>query len=53
MAFGIGELGLAPRHLWAMTPRELAAAAGFGTNAGATLDADKLHTLMTRFPDQV
>ena len=30
MRFGLGELRLAPRDFWAMTPRELAAAMGPG-----------------------
>jgi uncharacterized phage protein (TIGR02216 family) len=29
MAFGFGALRLSPRDFWAMSPRELAAAAGF------------------------
>ena len=52
MAFGLGDLQLAPRDFWAMTPRELAAAAHVHrsripeppTRAG-------LKDLMQRYPD--
>ena len=52
MAFGLGQLGLSAKDFWAMTPRELAAAAEgrFGPRttplARATLDE-----LMQRYPD--
>jgi uncharacterized phage protein (TIGR02216 family) len=53
MAFGLGQLKLAPRDFWAMTPKEIAAAieglAGIrpAPPARATLD-----DLMTRYPDR-
>ncbi|MBL4757032.1 MAG: phage tail assembly chaperone [Rhizobiales bacterium] len=51
MAFGFAELGLSSVDLWAMTPRELAAAAGYGTGASARLEASGLQNLMARYPD--
>lgn len=53
MAFGLGILRLAPRDFWAMTPRELAAAArALRPRAGgeAPRRAD-LEALMRLFPD--
>lgn len=49
MAFGFGELRLAPEAFWAMTPRELAAAAD---RTGRTRVAPPSHALMTRYPDE-
>lgn len=52
MAFGLGRLRLSPADFWAMTPRELAAAADgvFGTRA-EPLGRSGLKALMARFPD--
>ncbi len=49
---GTGLLGLPAREVWAMTPRELAAAlsARFGPPA-APMDRAALDTLMRRYPD--
>ncbi len=54
MGFGLGHLRLSPCAFWAMTPRELAAAAralGGAPPAGAALDRSGLAALMARFPD--
>lgn len=54
MGFGLGVLGLSPRDFWAMTPRELAAAAR--GRLGPVLESppgkDDLRALMQRYPDQ-
>lgn len=52
MCFGFGVLGLSSRDFWAMTPRELSAAAEaiFGT-ATAPLDRTVLDALIVRYPD--
>lgn len=52
MAFGLGRMRLSPRDFWAMTPRELAAAAEgvFGLRA-EPLARGGLEALMARFPD--
>jgi uncharacterized phage protein (TIGR02216 family) len=51
MAFGLGVLRLPPRAFWAMTPRELAAAAGaFGPRTPAP-DGAALAALFAAFPD--
>ena len=50
MRFGLGRMCLAPRDFWAMTPRELAAAAGEGARPHPTrtwLDAQA-----ALFPDR-
>lgn len=53
MVFGLGELRLAPKVFWAMTPRELAAAAyHLGRPSVAPLTRAQLHALMTRYPDE-
>lgn len=53
MAFGLGELRLAPDAFWAMTPRELAlAAARLFEPRIAPPTRDRLRGLMTRFPDE-
>jgi uncharacterized phage protein (TIGR02216 family) len=53
MAFGLGRLHLAPRDFWAMTPRELAAAAeGMGGPRLAPPARAALEALMQRYPDQ-
>ncbi len=53
MAFGLGALRLAPRQFWAMTPRELAAAARAGGAGGpAPPSRGDMHALMARYPDQ-
>ncbi len=50
MAFGLGRLRLAPSAFWAMTPRELAAAASaFARPAAPT--PDDLAALIACFPD--
>ncbi|MFT5506991.1 MAG: putative phage protein (TIGR02216 family) [Hyphomicrobiaceae bacterium] len=52
MAFGLGELRLAPRDFWAMTPRELAAAVEASANPGtAPPTRAELADLMTTYPD--
>lgn len=52
MAFGLGELRLPPTEFWAMTPRELAAAANMRTPGAAEPPTrDALQELMQRYPD--
>jgi uncharacterized phage protein (TIGR02216 family) len=52
MAFGLGRLRLAPRDFWAMTPRELAAAAeGTGGPRLTPPERTTLDALMQRYPD--
>ena len=52
MAFGFGHLRLAPAAFWAMTPREIAAAASaFGFDATPPPDRRTLAGLIARFPD--
>jgi len=52
MAFGLGRLRLSPGDFWAMTPRELMAAAEgvFGPRA-SPLSRASLDALMARYPD--
>ena len=52
MAFGLGVLRQTSEAFWAMTPRELAAAAqgAFGRSSGAPTRGD-LRALMAAFPD--
>ena len=53
MAFGLGQLKLAPRDFWAATPRELAAAAqGLRGHAVAPPDRAALDAMMQRYPDR-
>lgn len=52
MAFGFGRLRLSPDAFWAMTPLELAAAAGPGRSAAEAPDRSALTALMARFPDR-
>jgi len=53
MAFGLGQLRLSPSEFWAMTPRELAAAADlFGAAPHAPPSRDALDELMRCYPDQ-
>ena len=53
MAFGFGHLRLASREFWAMTPRELAAAAeGLAGSGGEPPRRADLDALMARFPDK-
>jgi len=55
MALGLGRLGLAPAHFWALTPRELerALAGAAGHVAFQTpLDRTALEELMRRYPDR-
>ncbi|WP_268926565.1 rcc01693 family protein [Methylobrevis albus] len=49
MRLGFGVLRLGPAAFWAMTPRELAAAAGRQRPAGPGRDV--LATLMAAYPD--
>jgi uncharacterized phage protein (TIGR02216 family) len=52
MGFGLGRLRLPSAAFWAMTPRELAAAAdGLGLRAAGPLPRASLEALMRRFPD--
>lgn len=51
MHFGLGTLRLAPRDFWAMTPREVAAAANLLRRAEAAPDRAALERLMAAFPD--
>ncbi len=59
MAFGLGVLRLSPAQFWAMTPRELfAAAEGLGSATGTAFAAakgpsrDSLRHLMQAYPDK-
>lgn len=52
MALGFGHLRLPSRDFWAMTPRELAAAAeGLFGRGTPPMDRTALARLMNRFPD--
>ena len=52
MAFGLGQLKLSPRDFWAMTPRELAAAAeGMLGRVTEPIERAALAELMNRYPD--
>lgn len=52
MAFGLGVLRLSPRAFWAMTPRELAAAAeGVYGRVSAAPSRASFDALMRAFPD--
>lgn len=53
MRLGLGILRLAPESFWAMTPRELsAAAAGLtGPTRTAAPSRDRLADLLKQFPD--
>jgi uncharacterized phage protein (TIGR02216 family) len=52
MAFGFGVLRLSPRAFWAMTPRELAAAAdGVYGRVSAAPSRASFDALMRAFPD--
>jgi uncharacterized phage protein (TIGR02216 family) len=54
MAFGLGVLRLPPEAFWAMTPRELVAAAAGVAGPGAEgLGRAELAALMARYPDGV
>lgn len=54
MALGFGVLRLSPASFWAMTPRELAAAARALGGHGGRLAPSRggLEALMARFPDR-
>lgn len=53
MRFGLGRLRLPPDHFWALTPRELAAAASAYQPAGAPpLDRGSFAALAALFPDE-
>jgi len=53
MTAGLGVLRLAPKDLWAMTPRELAAALeGLAGGTAAPLGHAELAGLMARYPDK-
>ncbi|MHA1523451.1 MAG: rcc01693 family protein [Alphaproteobacteria bacterium] len=53
MMVGLGVLRMSPQNFWAMTLRELEAAAGglFGQPVSTTLARADLANLMARFPD--
>ncbi|MBB4065723.1 putative phage protein (TIGR02216 family) [Gellertiella hungarica] len=51
MHFGLGRLRLSPSDFWAMSPRELCAAAGPAREAAGP-DRPALDALMARFPDR-
>ena len=51
MALGLGDLRLAPEAFWAMSPRELFAAAG--VRLSSPMGREALKDLMARFPDEV
>jgi uncharacterized phage protein (TIGR02216 family) len=53
MAFGLGRLRLSPDAFWAMTPRELAAAAQPFAAGPAPPDRDRLACLLASYPDEV
>lgn len=50
MRLGFGVLKLSSKEFWGLTPRELAAAFGGASRAGAP-GRDVLGRLMERFPD--
>lgn len=50
MRLGFGVLKLSSKEFWGLTPRELAAAFGGVSRAGAP-DRSELGRLMERFPD--
>ncbi|MDH4981303.1 phage tail assembly chaperone [Hyphomicrobium sp. D-2] len=54
MAAGFGLLGLSPQTLWAMTPRELAAAlrGRLGPRMSGPLSRSDLAGLLERYPDR-
>ncbi len=53
MAVGFGRLRLSSRAFWALTPRELAAAAeGLFGVPGTPIDRTTLSRLIERFPDK-
>lgn len=53
MAFGFGKLGLSSATFWALTPRELAAAAeGLLGPIATPLERTTLTELMARYPDR-
>lgn len=55
MVAGLGQLGLAPRDFWAMTPRELDAALRGHYRLGAiTVPPSRgaLETLLAAYPDE-
>lgn len=51
MEVGLGLLRLAPASFWAMTPRELCAAAGLLREAAVRPQRADLVRLMAEFPD--
>jgi uncharacterized phage protein (TIGR02216 family) len=51
MGLGLGDLRLAPEAFWAMSPRELFAAAG--VRLSRPMGREALDDLMARFPDEV
>lgn len=52
MSVGFGLLRLSPATLWAMTPRELAAAVGWLAPAPTLPARSDLTRLMRAFPDR-
>ena len=51
MSLGLGQLRLAPDAFWAMSPRELFAAAG--VRLASPMKREVLDDLIARFPDEV
>lgn len=51
MAFGLGKLKLSSAEFWAMTPRELAAAAAAFAPPSAPPGRGELDALISLFPD--
>lgn len=51
MGLGLGVLRLSPAQFWAMTPRELRAAARGPVAPAAAPNRSGLDALMRRFPD--
>ena len=52
LGLGVGALGLPAREVWAMTPRELAAALSARAPASTAMDRAALSALMNRYPDR-
>lgn len=50
LAAGLGQLRLAPDDFWAMTPRELGAALGFGNRKGQTMTRAEFDALRQQCP---
>jgi uncharacterized phage protein (TIGR02216 family) len=52
MRFGLARLRLPPEQFWRLTPRELAAMAGFGGTATGAIGRAELGRLMADYPDE-